>query len=77
VYDGLNRLVRTEHDLTDTGQGTGTVIDTIGTDQAWDDTSRLVGQTDDNGNTTTYAYDALGPADLDHVRRRYRRSAGL
>ena len=34
-------------------------IVSITTQQTWDDTSRLISQTDDNGNTTTYTYDAL------------------
>ena len=59
VYDGLNRLTDTMRELTNTGDGLGAVVDTITTTQAWDDTSRLIGQTDDNGNTTAYTYDAL------------------
>jgi len=59
VYDGLNRPVRTEQDLTGTGMGGGSVIDTLVTSQTWDDSSRLTGRTDDNGNTTSYGYDAL------------------
>ena len=34
-------------------------INTIITKQTWDDTSRLTSQIDDNGNATTYVYDAL------------------
>ena len=33
--------------------------DSITTSQTWDDSSRLTSQTDDNGNATTYVYDAL------------------
>ncbi len=59
VYDGVNRLVETIQELTDTGDGSGTLATTIRTKQAWDDTSRLVSQTDDNDHTTTYTFDAL------------------
>ena len=56
-YDGISRLVRTTRDLDDDGaDGDGVDITTA---QAWDDTSRLTGQGDDNGNVTTYAYDPL------------------
>ncbi|NKB23504.1 MAG: hypothetical protein GKR87_03810 [Kiritimatiellae bacterium] len=58
-YDGLNRLVKTIRDLTDDGTGNGVVIDAIAIEQVWDDSSRLVSMTDDNTNTTSYAYDAL------------------
>jgi RHS repeat-associated protein len=51
VYDGLNRLLKTRRDL---GEGVELV-----TSQAFDDSSRLVSQTDDNGNTTNYLHDAL------------------
>ncbi len=33
--------------------------DTITTSQGWDETSRLISQTDDNGNATVYTYDPL------------------
>lgn len=59
AYDGLNRLVRTTYLLTSTGDGSGPVTGQIVTRQTWDDASRLVGQIDDNGNTTSYVYDAL------------------
>ena len=56
-YDGINRLTRTIRDLDDDGaDGDG---DDITTGQTWDDTSRLTARIDDNGNTTSYAYDAL------------------
>ncbi len=58
-YDGLSRLVRTVHEMTDTGDGSGTFVDEIAIAQAWDDSSRLTARTDDNGNTTVYAYDSL------------------
>lgn len=61
-YDGLNRLIATEHDLTTTGDGAGTVTGVIQTMQSWDDSNRLVTETDGNGNTTTHVYDALGRA---------------
>jgi RHS repeat-associated protein len=59
VYDGLNRRVQTVHDLTNTGDGSGFVFDQVITHEQWDDSSRLVAQTDDNGNSTRYAYDSL------------------
>ena len=60
VYDGLNRLTDTIRQMTDTGDGSGNVIGSITTRQTWDDSSRLTSQIDDNGNATTYVYDALG-----------------
>ncbi len=59
AYDGLNRLVLTTRILTSDGTGATSATDTIVTGQAWDDSSRLISQTDDNGNVTTYGYDAL------------------
>ena len=49
-FDGDNRLVETVRDPTG--------LD-IGTQQEWDDSGRLVAQTDDNGHTTAYGHDAL------------------
>ncbi len=59
TFDGLNRLTRTERDLTNTGTGGGTVTSTVVVQQEWDDTSRLVASIDDNGNEERYTYDAL------------------
>jgi RHS repeat-associated protein len=59
TYDGLNREIDTIRYLTDTGDGSGNVLDTIITRKAWDDSSRLISQTDDNTNSTVYTYDAL------------------
>jgi YD repeat-containing protein len=59
TYDGLSRRLDTIREMTDTGDGTGTVVDTIVTREDWDDSSRLIGQADDNGNTTAYTYDPL------------------
>ena len=57
VYDGRNRLTSTIRDLdSDGADGDGPDIVTA---QGWDDTSRLIGQTDANGNATVYGYDAL------------------
>ena len=58
-YDGLDRLVRTERILTDSGRGDSMQSGVITTLQAWDDDSRLISQTDDNGHATAYGYDAL------------------
>lgn len=58
VYDGRGRLVATIRDLDGDGaDGDGPDITTT---QTWDDTSRLVGQGDDNGNVTVSIYDPLG-----------------
>ncbi len=59
AYDGLNRLTETDAALSDTGDGSGTVIGTITTQQTWDDSSRLTAQIDGNGHSTVYEYDAL------------------
>ncbi|MFC1573029.1 RHS repeat-associated core domain-containing protein, partial [Candidatus Eisenbacteria bacterium] len=58
-FDGLNRLLSTARVLTDTGLGSGSPVDTIITRRSWDDTSRLIEQTDDNENVTRYGYDPL------------------
>jgi len=59
TFDGLNRLTDTIREMTDTGDGSGNVVGTITTRQTWDDSGRLTSQIDDNGNATTYVYDAL------------------
>lgn len=59
LYDGVGRLIRLEKDLTDTGDGGGTVVGTIATSMVYDDTSRLGHRTDANGHTTTYLHDPL------------------
>lgn len=59
TYDGLNRQLQSQHDLRAGGTGSGAIIDTVITTQRWDDNSRLQSQTDDNGNSTVYAYDSL------------------
>lgn len=59
TYDGLSRPLDIIRFMTATGEGTGAVTGTITTRQTWDDSSRLVSQTDDNGNATVYTYDAL------------------
>lgn len=76
-YDGLNRLVRTVHFLTSTGAGDSNPIAQIETLRTYDDSSRLVSQTDDLGNRTLYAYDSLNRlieisyADNSKLIRRY------
>ncbi len=61
-YDGINRGLRVEHDMTVDGQG-GSAPDpanpVIALAQLWDGNSRLTDQTDDRGNTTHYTYDPL------------------
>jgi RHS repeat-associated protein len=57
TYDGLGRLISTVRDLDGDGpDGEGSDVTTT---QAWDDSSQLVGQTDDNGNTTLYEWDPV------------------
>jgi len=59
AYDGLNRLTQTTREMRDTGSGVPPEEPAIITRQTWDDSSRLTAQIDDNGNPTTYLYDAL------------------
>jgi len=56
-YDGLSRSLRTVRDMD--GDGADGDRPDIVTSRAWDDDSRNVGRTDDNGNTTAPEYDAL------------------
>ncbi|MEM7364462.1 MAG: RHS repeat-associated core domain-containing protein [Pseudomonadota bacterium] len=67
LWDGLNRKLATVKDLRVGGTGEGD-IDTsnphnpdgrISRLAGWDGNSRLISETDDNGNTTRYGYDAL------------------
>jgi RHS repeat-associated protein len=58
-YDGLKRLIKTTYDLRAGGGAPGSIVDTIVTRKAWDENSRLLSNTDDNGNTITYSYDTL------------------
>jgi RHS repeat-associated protein len=50
-YDGLNRLVETIHGFN--------TLQEITTLNYWDQSSRLIGKIDGNGNTTAYKYDPL------------------
>jgi YD repeat-containing protein len=59
VYDGLDRLVQTTQSLTDTGDGSGTITNTIATRQIWNRSSRRTGLLDDHTNRTSYVYDSL------------------
>lgn len=56
-FDGLSRLIRTGWDM----NGNALAFEPIDivTSQTWDDNSRLRAQADDNGNTTSYGFDAL------------------
>lgn len=58
-YDGLNRLLRSVTTMTTDGTGSGASVGSVVLHQAWDESNRLRSQTDPNGNTTTYSYDAL------------------
>ena len=57
-YDGLNRSIRTIHDMNGNGADPGDPDDIV-TAQSWDDTSRLIEQSDDADNPIGYVYDAL------------------
>ena len=59
VFDGVDRVVTTTRVLTDGGTGDGAPDGVITMTNVWDDTTRIVTQSDDNANTTSYAYDAL------------------
>lgn len=64
VYDGVNRLIKTVRDMDGDGSDANSTTDGMAeqdiiTTQTWDDSSRLIAQTDDNGNATRYAFDAL------------------
>jgi RHS repeat-associated protein len=59
TYDGLDRLLTTVYELTSDGTGGGTPAGSITLTKSWDDSSRLIAETDENGNTTSYAYDPL------------------
>ena len=67
VYDGMDRLLEERQYLSEDGTGAGALDATNPTNRdgaisvfyRYDGNSRLLAQTDDNGNTTTYAYDAL------------------
>lgn len=59
AYDGLNRVISTTRNLTSDGTGAGSAAGFIQTAQTYDDNSRVVSMTDDNGNATQYGYDAL------------------
>jgi len=58
AFDGLDRLVLTVRDMNTNGASALQAGDIV-TSQVWDDSCRLIAQTDDNGRTTRYAYDAL------------------
>lgn len=63
TYDSLSRMVGTSTTMTDTGEGTGTQLTgadgTISTTRIYDASSRIVSESDDNGNSTLYEYDDL------------------
>ena len=59
-FDGLNRLIGVIHELTETGNGGGSVSGQIELKSEWDSDSRLVAETDGRGNVTRYEYDSLG-----------------
>ena len=57
TYDGLDRLIVAARDMNDNGsfvEGVDVILQ-----QAWDRSSRRTSGTDDRGNATRYAYDAL------------------
>jgi len=57
-FDGMNRRVRTTHDMNGNGPDPLETVDIV-LRQSWDDSSRLIGQTDDNTNLAVYVYDSL------------------
>lgn len=59
-FDGLKRKVRGVYELRAGGTGSGALIATLTNSIAWDDSSRVVAQTDGMGNITRRTYDALG-----------------
>ena len=59
VYDDINRLVEVKEHLRTDGEGENAIYDTINTSYTYDLNSRNTTISDDNNNTTTYAYDAL------------------
>ena len=56
-FDGINRVITITHDMD--GDGADGDGPDISTSYSYDDASRLVSQTDNNGHTTTYTYDSL------------------
>ncbi len=58
-HDGLDRVTAVARFLTSDGIGGALPVRTIVTRMDWDDSSRLVGQVDPNGNATRYRYDGL------------------
>src|SRR5690606_4315215 len=63
TYDSFNRMIGTSTKMMDTGYGAGAQLagaeGTITTSRIYDASSRLVSESDDNGNTTLYEYDDL------------------
>jgi RHS repeat-associated protein len=57
-YDGQIRQITIIHDMDANNPSVSDAADII-IRKVWDDSSRLVQQTDDNTNTTTYVYDTL------------------
>lgn len=58
IYDGLSRQIAVVQDMNMNGPSPNDPID-ITVRREWDDSSRLIAQTDDSTNTTRYVYDAL------------------
>jgi len=58
AYDGIDRLELAVVDMNGNGANPADAADIVRS-QAWDDSHRLIACTDDNGNQTTYIYDAL------------------
>lgn len=60
VYDPLGRQISSTAIMTDTGDGNGVQAGTITESRMYDDSRRVISETDDNGNQTSYEYDGLG-----------------
>ena len=59
-WDDAGRLIAIVRELTDSGDGSGSIVGQAITSLAWDDSHRLVLATDANGHETQYAYDEVG-----------------
>ena len=62
-FDGMNRLTKSQVQMTVTGDGTGAPLvgddEYITTEKFYDDSSRLIADKDDAGNITLYTHDGL------------------
>lgn len=59
-YDGQDRLVATDREVTSDGSSSTAVVDSIRTTQAYDGNGNVIARTDDTGSTTLYEHDKQG-----------------